>query len=277
MQPSAFATMRLPIDQILPRPGVPLSPTDPELRELTASISRDGLIQPLTVRPLPDGRYQVVSGNRRLLACRLCGLNAVETRILPSPPPSPRQMLLDALSRGDQDPVSEAEALGRLRDEEGVPPQQIARLLGREETEIENRLRLLSLPEDVRAQLRDRHLPLRMAEALLRLDDPEEQRRIIRQATQSRLGVADVELLVTSALRHAPQKGRAVAVMRDYRLYLNAIRTLVEQMQQAGLAAELGERTLGGQVEVTVRIPVRRRRSARYRHLAPEAQDLAVR
>lgn len=256
----------LPLEKITPRPSLGMEGTDDmTLTEMVASIRRYGLMEPITVQPLQDGRYMVVAGNRRLMACRMAGLSHIDAVVLAAPVfhTDIRRMQQELLG-GQLHYLHQAETMQRLMGE-GMSREELARMLGVTVSTVREKLRLLELDEEVRGLLLDSPLPEKCAHVLLRLPDRRLRLNIARQALRERLGVRDVELLVKSAQSRLPVPpvcgGRTITLVRDHRLYLNAIRAIVAQMRESGVEVCAQERTLDGCVEMTLRLPTRRRRS----------------
>lgn len=256
----------LPLERISPRPSMCMEPTDGmTLMELADSIRQQGLIQPITVRATRNGRYVVVSGNRRLMACRMAGMTHVDAVVLAGiVGDQAADTLLDGLLSGRMHYLEAATALQRLLAQ-GYSRDELARLLGSTAATVAQRARLAELDEETKSFLLEQGMPERYARALLRLPDRRARMSIARQAAREKLCVRDVELLVTSAQAHLPVPPapgrRTIALMRDHRLYLNAIRSIVAQMQETGIQATAEERNLDGSVEITLRLPTRRRRA----------------
>ena len=236
----AGRTCFLPMDRIVPRQDGPMTRAERSaLRELADSIREDGLIRPITVEPLPDGRYGVVSGNRRLQACRMCGMTHIDAVVTSAEElPGGAKRLLERIRRGGLHCTEEAELLQTLHSRLGVSVHGLAEALRCAPEDIERRLSLMQLSAPVRQVLRERNAPERAAVALLRVPDENARLRIARQ---------------------------------DSRLYLNAIRSIVAQMQEAGMPAELQERGGGDGLEMVVRLTQPRRRMLRC-HASSSAQ-----
>lgn len=258
----------LPLERISPRPSVCMETTDSlSLMELADSIRQHGLIQPITVRAAQNGRYVIVSGNRRLMACRMAGMTHVDAVVLAGvATDQTADTLLEGLLSGRLHYLEEGAALQRLLAQ-GYSRDELARLLGSTAATVAQRARLAELDEETRSFLLEQGMPERYARALLKLPDRRARLNIARQAAREKLCVRDVELLVTSAQAHLPVPPapgrRTIALMRDHRLYLNAIRSIVAQMQETGIQATAEERSLDGSVEITLRMPTRCRRAAR--------------
>lgn len=256
----------LSMDQITPRTSQPFGREDSaSLTELCDSIRRDGLIHPITVRRMSEGRYMIVAGNRRYTACRMLGMTHVDAVILPGVAQDESlQETLAMLSSRRLHYLEEARAVGEILSSGAMNREELARHLGLTSATVREKQRLLELDEPLRMLLLEENLPERMARALLRLPEARARMSIALKAARERLSVRDVELLVTSAQTHLPVPpppgGRTITLMRDHRLYLNAIRSIVAQMKEAGMSAQMTERTLPDAVEVTLRLPTRRRR-----------------
>lgn len=262
----------LPLERITPRPSVSAEPADGmTLMELVDSIREHGLVQPITVQATRSGRYAIVSGNRRFMACRMAGLTHVDAVVLEGiAPDQAAQAVVESILSGHMHYLEEAAALKRLLEQHGFTREELARLLGTTAATVAQRVRMTELDGELQAFLMEQGLPERYARALLRLPDRRARMTIARQAVREKLCVRDVELLVTSAQSRLPvppvQGRRTIALMRDHRLYLNAIRSIVAQMQEAGIEATTDERTLEGSMEVILRLPTRRRRAAAGRN-----------
>lgn len=257
----------LPMERISPRPSVGLEPTDgTTLMELVDSIRLHGLVQPITVQMTRSGRYVIVSGNRRFMACRMAGLSHIDAVVLEGVAPDlEAQPLLESILSGNLHYLEEADAMKRLLERHGFTRDELARSLGCTAASVAQRIRLAELDGELQAFLLEQGLPERYAHALAKLPDRRARMIIARQAVRERLCVRDVELLVTSAQSRLPVPplpvGRTITLVRDHRLYLNAIRSIVAQMQEAGIEATTAERTLDGSVEVVLHLPTRRRRA----------------
>ncbi|MGN1019349.1 MAG: ParB/RepB/Spo0J family partition protein [Aristaeellaceae bacterium] len=260
----------LPLDRITPRINQPFSREDSQsMAEMCESIRRDGLLQPITVQRMGNGGFMIVSGNRRYLACRMLGMTHIDAIVLPGAPEDQSlQETLEMLLSRRMHYLDEARAMARILDSGVMTRESLARYLGITTATLRDKLRLLELDEGLCILLVEQGLPERIAQALLRLPDNRARMSIALQAAREHLTVRDVELLVASAQTKLPVPpapgGRTITLMRDHRLYLNAIRAIAAQMEEAGLNANMTERTLPDAVEVTLRLPTRRRRSRSY-------------
>ena len=257
----------LPMDSISPRGTCQLVREDSvSLTELAGSIRLHGLMKPITVQRVGNGRYTVVSGNRRLMACRMLGMTHIDAVVLwPSPDTQNAQQLMEALLSGRLHYLEQAHALQALSVSYGYNREELARTLGTTAATVSARIHLVALDQALQVFLMEEGLPERIAQALLRLPDKQARMLIARKAAAQRLSVREVEALISSAMNRLPVPplpgGRTIYRMRDHRLYLNAIRSIVAQMREAGVTVTADEHQLADRVEVTLSISTRRRRS----------------
>lgn len=251
----------IPLGRIRLNPQQPRRSFDEEgLAELAASIRSCGILQPLTVRRAGDG-YELVAGERRLRAARIAGLREVPCLVAQvGEEDSALLALMENLQRRDLDCWEEAQAIARLISRYGLSQEEAARRLGRAQPTVANKLRLLRLPEDVRALLRENGLTERHARALLRLQDPEVQRRAAGDMVRRGMNVAQAEAYVEKLLQSAqvtPPRGRSTYIIKDVRLFLNSVDRGLHLMRQAGVDAGWNRQDTDREILLTIRIPKR--------------------
>lgn len=251
----------IPLGRIRPNPQQPRHSFDEEgLAELAASIRSCGILQPLTVRRAGDG-YELVAGERRLRAARIAGLREVPCLVAQvGEEDSALLALMENLQRRDLDCWEEAQAIARLISRYGLSQEEAARRLGRAQPTVANKLRLLRLPEDVRALLRENGLTERHARALLRLQDPEVQRRAAGDMVRRGMNVAQAEAYVEKLLQSdqvTPPRGRSTYIIKDVRLFLNSVDRGLHLMRQAGVDAGWNRQDTDREILLTIRIPKR--------------------
>ena len=251
----------IPLGRIRPNPQQPRHSFDEEgLAELAASIRSCGILQPLTVRRAWEG-YELVAGERRLRAARIAGLREVPCLVAQvGEEDSALLALMENLQRRDLDCWEEAQAIARLISRYGLSQEEAARRLGRAQPTVANKLRLLRLPEDVRALLRENGLTERHARALLRLQDPEVQRRAAGDIVRRGMNVAQAEAYVEKLLQSAqvtPPRGRSTYIIKDVRLFLNSVDRGLHLMRQAGVDAGWDRQDTDREILLTIRIPKR--------------------
>lgn len=191
----AESAVTLKISEIEPNRSQPRRNFNEEsLRELADSIAVHGVLQPLLVRPLPDGGYQLVAGERRWRASRMAGLFEVPVIIREMSDSEMMQIsMIENLQRENLNPVEEALGYKTLQDEYGLTQEEISRSVGKSRPVVANALRLLNLQEPILDLIRDGKISAGHARALLGIDDPEQQINIAQQIEKNDLTVRDVE------------------------------------------------------------------------------------
>lgn len=251
----------LPAGDILPNPEQPRRNFEPNaMRELAASISRYGILQPLSVRRRGSG-YELVSGERRLRAARLVGLREVPCIVLDvDASKSSILALVENLQRKDLDFIEEAEGLSRLISEHNYKQEEVARLVGLSQSAVSNKIRLLRLSPELLRMIRETGLTERHARALLRLDEEQERQHAFDQIVKKNLNVANTEELIDAYLLKKSEKqknaqNRQVYVIKDVRLFLNTISRGMNIMQQSGIDAQCGRDETDQEIILTIKIP----------------------
>lgn len=256
----------LPLEEIAPNPRQPRKVFEEQgLAELAESIRTYGILQPLTVRRRGQV-YELVAGERRLRAAAMAGLHQVPCLLARvGEEDSALLALMENLQRRDLDCWEEAEAIARLIADYGLTQEQAAEKLGKSQSAVANKLRLLRLSQPVRAMLQQKGLTERHARALLRLSDEEEQLHALRQIVTHGYNVARTEEYIEQRLRQlrtTPPKGRSTYVIKDVRLFLNSINRGMHLMRSAGVNAALGREDTEEEILLTIRIPKRGRQGA---------------
>ena len=249
----------IPIQQIAPNPSQPRRHFSQEsLRELADSIRAHGILQPLTVQR-GGCSYILVAGERRLRAAGLAGLHAVPCIVLNvSPADSALLALVENLQRSDLHYLEEAEAIQRLITSFHLSQEEAAAKLGKSQSAVANKLRLLRLSGPCRELLRRFSLTERHARAVLRLQDEEERLAALRHMGEQGLNVAQAEAYVDALLTRqqtTPPARRSSYIIKDVRLFLNSIRRSVQIMRQAGVDAQVSREESEEDITLTVRIP----------------------
>lgn len=186
------------LDRLIPNPLQPRTVMDEsKLVELSRSIKRSGVIQPIIVRCVDGDTFEIVAGERRWRAAQQAGLLRVPVVVRDVPDDKLLELaLIENLQREDLNPVEEAEAYRRLMDEYRLTQEQVASLVGKERATVANYIRLLGLPPEVRANLASGALAMGHARALIGLNEPAAQRRAAREVVARGLSVRETEGLV---------------------------------------------------------------------------------
>lgn len=203
----AIANIRL--DQIEMNPFQPRTSLNEEsLKELSFSIKARGVIQPVTVRKLGYDKYQLISGERRVKAARLAGMEEIPAYIRVADDEQMLEMaLIENIQRDDLNPLQIAFAYQRLIDECNITQEQLGNSVGKNRTTVTNYLRLLKLPPEIQVALRDDRITMGHARALINIDDTESQLYLLRIIIEKELSVREVEKIVRN-LDQQPVKKR---------------------------------------------------------------------
>lgn len=185
----------LPIELIKPNPNQPRTKIDPEaLAGLASSIEANGVVQPLLVRPLPDGSYELVAGERRWRAAQMAGLAKVPAVVRDQEREKRLQVaLIENMVREDLNPVDEARACATLVDDLGLSKEELARRVGRSRPAVSNLIRLLDLPDEALALLESGDLSEGHGKALLAAEGNDVRRRLARDAARGGWSVRETE------------------------------------------------------------------------------------
>lgn len=245
--------------QLSPNPQQPRRSFDEAaLRELADSIRAYGILQPLTVRRTPGG-YQLVAGERRMRAARMAGLREVPCLVAQVDEQDAGMLaLIENLQRRDLDCFEEAAAIARLISRYGLSQEQAAEKLGKSQSAVANKLRLLRLEKPVTAALHRYGLTERHARALLRLSDGEERLRAAEHIGKQELNVAQAEAYIdrlVAAKQAQPPRRRPTYIIKDVRLFLNSVERGIQLMRGAGVGAQVARQDTDSEICLTVRIP----------------------
>jgi len=228
----------LPIDAIMANPKQPRKAFDDRaLRDLAASLSQTGVLQPVVVRPMGDG-YQLIVGERRWRAAKLAGLTKIPAIVREaSDAQSLEQALVENLLREDLNPMEEAEGYQRLLAEFGWTQEELAQRVARDRSSVANCLRLLRLPEPIQTDLRAGRLTMGHARALLSLDSPVDQLRLREEILAHSWSVRATEQGVQAKrplTRRPPRRSAELAAVEDALRSTLATRVRVVGNERAG-------------------------------------------
>lgn len=237
---------------------------DESLEELAASIREFGVLQPLLVRPLEEG-FELVAGERRLRASKLAGLAEVPVISREIGDKEVAEMaMIENLQREDLHFLEEAEGFQQLIVQFGFTQEELAKRVGKSQSTLANKLRLLKLEPQVRQRLQEERLSERHARALLKLESPEEQEEVLAAVCAEQLNVRQTEELI-ACRQQSPEQGnekskkkerkRLTGVIRDVRIFLNTIQQVADTMKQNGLAVQMQQRQEEDDIIVELRIP----------------------
>jgi len=250
--PTASGPLEVDIDRLSPNALQPrMHFDDAKLEELAESIKAKGIIQPILVRPVGGGSYRIIAGERRWRAAQRAGLLKVPVVVRDVADGSDQQLLelalIENVQRENLNPVDEAIAYQRLADQFSLTQEQIAAAVGKDRSSVANFMRLLKLPEEVRADLADGSLTMGHARTLLSLPDAATQRHAAREVISRALSVRDTEALVKRlADPPAPKAAKAEEAPSDVHT-----RAAEDRMRFAlGAKVKIVRRGTGGTIEI---------------------------
>lgn len=249
---------RIRLADIAPNPAQPRrSFSENAIIELAGSIRRYGLLSPLIVRKISADRYELIAGERRLRALNLLGEAETDAVVMAADSrESALIALIENLQRENLNFFEEAEAYHALIHEHGLSREELASRLSRSQSAVANRLRLLKLPDSVRAGISIGGLTERHARALLRLSREEDQLKALHKAVSSQMNVRSLEQLIERMLGEEAVSSRPVRILcRDHRMYVNAMLDTVRTLRESGAGVISTVTDRPDVTEITVLIP----------------------
>lgn len=254
----------IPIKSILPNPHQPRRDFDKAaLQDLSISIMEYGLMQPITVRQTGPFDYELIAGERRLTACRNLGMTYIPAIVMTaSTTDSAILALVENIQRENLSYIEEAEAFCTLISEHGLTQEELADKLGKSQSTIANKIRILKLSPKVRRMLAENNLTERHARALLRLPDDRQRQKAIKLIAERGFNVAKTEELVDKLLKASAESRLAARknhdggrVFKDVRIFNNTIRQAVDMMRRSGIEAKANKKESDDYIEYTILIP----------------------
>lgn len=254
---------RVRVSDIVRNPNQPRKYFDPEaIAQLAESIRQYGVLNPLTVRRAPGGGYELVAGERRLRAARVAGLNDVPCLVIAADnEDSSAIALVENLQRRDLDFFEEAEGFKRLIDQYGLTQEEAARKVGKTQSAVANKLRLLRLSTQNMELIRSANLTERHARCLLRLEDENDRINATKYIIEHDLNVSRSEQYIDALLKEkdAPPvvggERKVVRLIKDVRFFLNTLNRAVGVMVDAGIGATVDQTEDDDCLTLTISIP----------------------
>ena len=247
----------IPHDLIKPNPQQPRVRFDyNELEGLACSIRSNGLLQPINVRTLENGDFELISGERRLRAARMIGMTKIPCIVMNvSDQQSALFAIIENVQRENLDFFEEAIAIERLMTEYGLSQDEISEKLGKAPSTLSNKLRLLRLPDEIRDKISYAGLSERHARALLTLPDNNTRKRVLDIVIERHLTVAETERLIADVHRRrkGPRKPQTKAY-KDMRIFLNTLNHAVDSIRKAGIEADTAKSETDEYFEYVIRI-----------------------
>lgn len=252
------------VDSIRPNPYQPRKHfSKASLEELCESIKQYGVLQPINVRKIKNNHYELVAGERRLRAATMAGLDKIPAIIIDiDDNDSAILALIENLQREDLNYLEEAEGYNNLITEHNLTQEELASKIGKSQSTIANKIRLLKLSPLIKKILIDNNLTERHARALLKLHDEQLQLKVLRYVCDKGLNVKKTEDLVERVIERYSSKIAAKGsnkkmnkAIKDLRIFVNTIKQAVDLMKKSGLNAKAAQFDRGEYFEFVVRVP----------------------
>ena len=247
----------IPHENIYPNPRQPRVRFDYiELENLASSIRANVILQPINVRPLENDRFELISGERRLRAARITGITKIPCIVMDvSDEQSALFAIIENVQRQNLDFFEEAVAIERLMTEHNLSQEDIGRKLGKAQSTLSNKLRLLRLPEEMRDRIVVASLTERHARALLTLPDNSARNRALDIIIERHLTVSESERLIKDILRRRKEPVKPpIKVFKDMRIFINTLNHAVDSIRRAGIEADTAKSETDEYFEYVVRI-----------------------
>ena len=248
----------IPVSRISPNPNQPRLLFDQEkLDELAMSISQYGLLQPITVQLAGKNQYQLIAGERRLMACKKLKMHEIPAVIMElKREDSAALALIENIQRCDLNYFEEARAIDRLIHLMGETQQSIAKRLGKNQSTVANKLRLLRFSEEIQNKMMQMNLTERHARALLPLSGHEQLGEVIRQIGEKNWTVAQTERYIQKLIQKndAPRPTKRF-IVKDLKIFMNTIEKAADTMKLSGIDARTEIEEDEEEVIYTIRIP----------------------
>jgi ParB family transcriptional regulator, chromosome partitioning protein len=265
-QTESKTVQSIPLQWIRPNPYQPRRNfSEKSIDDLARSIRRYGLMQPIVVRQVGPSQFELIAGERRLRASKRAGLSTIDAIVhAVGEQDSAVMALIENLQRENLHFFDEAEAFRNLLLEHGITQEELARRIGKNQSTVANKLRILKMAPKVRDAIYSGHLTERHARTLLRVPDVALQLQLIQTIHDAGLSVKATEELVERTLdrlyneHEAPARKHISGIIRDGRLLINSVRKLVEQANSSGLPARLQLKDMADVYEVVLHIPKRK-------------------
>lgn len=229
-----------------------------QLAELRDSICQFGILQPLILRREDDGTYMILAGERRFRAAVMAGLSRVPALVREASEEEAGMIaLVENIQRENLGYIEEAKAYQALMEAYQIPQQELARRLGKNQSTISNKIRILNLPEDIQRLLVEHRLTERHARALLKLDDDDMRRQVIEKVIRHQFNVRQTEKLVEECLmRREKMEREKNKVMRiSCKLYINTLKKAFNEMDLLSKGATFRQEDTGESYVVKITIP----------------------
>lgn len=261
---------KIPVSAIKPNPYQPRKEfSHNSLKELSQSIKSYGVLQPINVRKIGEGSYELVAGERRLRASKIAGLKEIPSIVVDFKENETAIIaLMENLQREDLNFIEEANGYSNLIKDHGLTQKEIAERIGKSQSTIANKLRILNLSKDVQTQLLENGLSERHGRALLKLPTDEMRDEVTREVVENGLNVKQTEEIIDTILKELieeekkkenkpkkKEKKQSVKSLINTKIYLNTIKKAYKAIKDTGINVDYEEIDKDDVVEVIVTIP----------------------
>jgi ParB family chromosome partitioning protein len=246
----------LPIEEIHLNPAQPRTVFDEkQLILLAESIHENGLLQPITVRKSYKGFYELISGERRMRACKMLGRETIECIVVEKTErESAILSMIENIHREDLNMFEQAAALKNLIHEWNVTQEEAAKKLGMAQSTVANKIRILKLTSEERELIIQNQLTERHARALLKMEDPQKRLEAIRYIVKNNLNVSQTERYLSGMLITKHHR-KLIPIIKDIRLFANTINKAINVMKSAGIPASAQKIEEDTYIEYVIKIP----------------------
>ncbi len=233
---------------------------DKALLELKDSIKSYGIIQPISVRKLHSDNYEIIAGERRFKAAKMAGLTEIPSIVVEiEEKDSANIALIENIQREDLNFIEEAKAYNQIMKKFGLTQGELAKKIGKNQSTIANKVRILKLPKIIKEKLLTNDLTERHGRALLKINDEGIQEEIINKIIEKNLNVKDTERLIKSVnekinTEEKPNK-QNIKNFINYKIYINTIKNAYKEIVKTGINAKFEEKEKDNYIEVKVKIP----------------------
>lgn len=249
--------IQIPVEKIEPSRYQPRLKFDEEkLKELSDSIQQNGLIQPLTVRPMGD-HYELIAGERRYRACRNVGFTAIPCYVLsPSDDQAAQMALIENVQRQDLSAIEEAKSYLQIMKQAHLSQEQVAQKIGKSQSTIANKIRLLNLPDDIQDGVIDGKITERHARALLTV--PEQmQKKVYKEILKKGLNVRETESYIETLNKpkkvHPRQKTKGYS--KNVQIGVNTVNQSIKMIEKLGIQVKTETKETDKEVYMLIRFP----------------------
>jgi ParB family transcriptional regulator, chromosome partitioning protein len=250
---------KIPIDRIVPNRFQPRTVFDDDkIEELSRTIHTHGIIQPIVLRQFEGDRYEIIAGERRWRAMKKLGWDEVPAIIKNYTDTETASVaLIENLQREELSPIEEAIAYGKLLELHNLTQEALAQRLGKGQSTVANKLRLLKLPQPIQESLLNKVITERHARSLIPLKDPEKQVMVLAEIIEKNLNVKQTEERVVRLLEQKNQKPKPKrkAVSKDMRIAVNTIRQSLTMVSDSGINLDAEEEEFEEYYQFTIKIP----------------------